>query len=247
MKYTLQKCFAFLMIIFIFGLYSCEKDLYEENIQNSSRKIIMRNFSIKELNNKSSKLFNTITNIKKSIEKNNLDGRLVYDSINNFYFDDEKGIYLDDGISKSYVFKVERSNGNDKIEKLVFSLKQNGDYKILLAKYDFNANELEVLTKQQLEQKEVKFEDITNPINRVALMTCVMNYSCVDNGELHGADSPATCAWVLTSFDCSLGSTAGGGGGGESGSGSGGINAGHYGTYSGDNGPGGSGDRKSVV
>lgn len=48
MKHLLQKPLFLLTIIFIFGLYSCEKDLYEDTIVNKND-FKMRRITLEEL------------------------------------------------------------------------------------------------------------------------------------------------------------------------------------------------------
>jgi hypothetical protein len=47
---------------------------------------------------------------------------MVYDSINDFYFDDENGMSIEKGKYKSFTFPVTRKNSNGKMENILFTL-----------------------------------------------------------------------------------------------------------------------------
>lgn len=144
---NLIKNLTFIFVIALtFLLSGCEKDLYEDNLQNNLRSVTMKDFSIKDLKSDKAFLRNKIEEIKQHSFKRDKNNKIVYDSINNFYFDDENGIFIDDGVNHSYVFTIDK-NIDENIEKLVFSSNPDGTYKTLIAKYDFSAQELATLSK----------------------------------------------------------------------------------------------------
>ena len=128
-----------LLLLFI----SCEKDLYDEAIQ-TERNIKISKVSIKDpdiINNRN--LMSEILNIKEKQSLLQASSRIVYDSINNFYFDDENGIKIEDGVFESYTFKIYRESNieNYDIENIVFTSNTNGNYNVDLVKYSLSETE----------------------------------------------------------------------------------------------------------
>ena len=91
MKQRLKQITKFMAVCALLVLSGCEKDLYDDGIQNENRKLIIRDISLKDLTDSkiNSKILERVNDVKN--RKNNPNGRIVYDSINDFYFDDEHG------------------------------------------------------------------------------------------------------------------------------------------------------------
>ena len=106
MKQRLKQITKFMAVCALLVLSGCEKDLYDDGIQNENRKLIIRDISLKDLTDSkiNSKIIERVNDVKNS--KNNPNGRIVYDSINDFYFDEEHGKYIEKGNYHSYTFPV---------------------------------------------------------------------------------------------------------------------------------------------
>lgn len=106
-------------------LFSCEKDLYEDPIRNTS-KIKIEKFSVKNISTERtinpSELLKSISKTKSKFKLSN--NKIVYDSINDFYFDDENGYKMSEDDKESYTFQLHRNQENElsKIENIIFSL-----------------------------------------------------------------------------------------------------------------------------
>lgn len=105
MKNQLQNLLKICFFLLLFIFFSCEKDIYEEQIYQSKVKI--EKFSLRD-NNSISKinpnLFKAVSKIKNT--KQNILGKIVFDSINNIYYDDENGIKISKDNYESYSFKI---------------------------------------------------------------------------------------------------------------------------------------------
>ncbi|WP_395045516.1 hypothetical protein [Flavobacterium sp.] len=243
MKKTLNYLFQTVFVLVFILFASCEKELYEQPIQNSERNLIVKEVSLKsEISKSNSKLMEAVNLLNQEIKGET--NRVVYDSILNFYFDDERGLYIESADKHSYTFPIFRTNATDnKIENVLFDQKSDGGYNIYLVKYDITKDELPNYTKEQLEllHKEYRAISVTNRV-RLELI-CVETQSWVSyphaEGDLVGYSGNNLGHWVTTSSECgwvsgntgpqnagggdSASSSAGGGnsggGGGTSGSG----------------------------
>ena len=141
------KILSTLSLTLLLLFSSCEKDLYDEAIQ-TERNIKISRVSIKDpvvFNNRN--LMSEIQKVKEKQTINQATGRIVYDSINNFYFDDENGIKVENGDYDSYTFKVEREAPIDsKLENLVFSKNKEGGFDTFLIKYPYSEEQIKTLS-----------------------------------------------------------------------------------------------------
>jgi hypothetical protein len=164
MKNYLRK----LAFVAFFGMIisGCEKDLYENIITNTDTqgRIIIEDFSLKDKNNLPNiGLQNAVAKID-AFNAKKYQGRMIYDSIRNFYYDDEHGRHIQQDDKHSYTFSVIRPNNNGKIENLVFNSKQDGSFDTFLIKYDITDQELATLPKEQLDTKESIVTEINNSL-----------------------------------------------------------------------------------
>ena len=214
------KQFTTLMVVCAFlMLSSCEKDLYDEAIQKD-KNILVKNISLSKLSRKNNaKLFSSVDEVRN--KKKNVQGKIVYDSINDIYFDDENGKYIEreDGY-KSYTFPIIKfGNGDKKIENIVFSLNEMGEYDVYKAQYDFTKEEKENLTEQEIAMHNVIYTEITQ--GKLGQIVCIVNMVWQQaSTNLHGIPTQAPnyhWEWVATSYHCyhmadNTGGFAGGGG-----------------------------------
>ncbi|MFZ4105001.1 hypothetical protein [Flavobacterium sp.] len=134
----------------VFMLFSCSENLYDDHFANSkinSKKVSLNDDFLKQ----NSKLMKSVNQIKNLNNKSY--NKIIYDSINNFYIDDENGIFLDYNGAISYSFRVLRENTteNSKVENIVFNQTETGDYDSYLLKYAFSKNEFDALPfKEQM-------------------------------------------------------------------------------------------------
>jgi hypothetical protein len=214
MKQQLQRITKAILFCFIITLTSCEKDLYEEALEPRNE-LRINNVSLKKLSKSDNeKLFKKVSEVRMK-RKNTLD-KIVYDSINNFLFDDTNGIEIErQNGYKSYTFPIYRENNDRKVENLLFSKKLNGEYDAYIVKYDFTEEELNNFTHQELTKRKVTYTDINYTklpkTGRLGVM-CYDNWTGVSTSLYgnctltHSNDetcSPTTTTtWVLTSTDC---------------------------------------------
>ena len=177
MKHFIKMAFYLLSIIYIFGISSCEKDLYEDKIKQE--KYLVKKISFKDINCKY--LNPTIINLKTELKTKNLNaknaalGKMVYDSINNFYFDDENVLYAEKDLEHSYTFKISRPQNDGKLENLVLSKKGDGTYGIYFVKYSFKEEDYKYLTQEEIENSQKNIKEIVENENgeSIILQKCV--------------------------------------------------------------------------
>lgn len=138
MKHLLQKSLFLLTIIFIFGLFGCEKDLYEDQITNK-KEFKMRRITLEELQNipNAFKKFQSIDDL----QRNKAKSKLIYDSINDFTIDTDKIVIYEKDGQYSITFPISRSYESDKVENLVLQSAENNTYIPFIFKYDLTEDE----------------------------------------------------------------------------------------------------------
>ncbi len=172
MKKTIKKLLLLLPLLLLF--LGCSKDVFEEPIKNETR-FVAKMVSLKNVNDP--KLNKAVQELKQN--RDQFAGKIVYDSIYNFYYDDENGIYLEGDDKRSYTFLIlkDSTDIDQKIEKLVFQYKTSGDVKTYRVKYDFTKEELENLTKEDLEQEPIVITDISTNKCDVVVTTYQITYT----------------------------------------------------------------------
>jgi len=141
MRHKMKKI---IILSIIFMLFSCSEDFYEDALQQKNE-ITIKDISLKDLSKSDNpNLFKTVQKIK--AKKESVAGKMVYDSINRIYFDDENGKLIETATGyKSYTFKVERETPNNfELENIVFS-KKGSEYEAILVKYELTPSEVEKL------------------------------------------------------------------------------------------------------
>lgn len=135
----MKKIGLLLILAFTTFFSSCEKDLYEDAIQSES-KIIFKNVSVNEILKSNPKFKQSFAKIK---DRQTALGRgIVYDSIYNFFIDEENGKYIQTENSTTYTFPIYRAE-SDKIENIIFKLNDDNEYDISTIKYDITKEALE--------------------------------------------------------------------------------------------------------
>lgn len=146
-----------LMLILFLTLASCEKDLYEDGIKNQEEMIV------KTINLKTySKTPQDLISFQRKMERKKslrAEGKLAYDSINNFYYDDENVKYIQAGIKESYTIGIQKE-GVEKLQNILFDKQTDGTYKIYLVKYDVTPDEFRAMTKEEVAQLTPEYIDI---------------------------------------------------------------------------------------
>lgn len=136
-----MKNFYYLFLIYLFFSCSAEKD-YEIP---QEKKIFVSEFKINnEILKTNPKLEQALTKVNQIVSSpNNLDVslRLAYNLDYGLFFNDQKGLFVDNGSQKSYTFPVLSLQKNEKIKNICFNENSNGDYDVYLVKYDMTKQE----------------------------------------------------------------------------------------------------------
>lgn len=207
------KFIKLLCLCLIFSQLSCEKENIEIDKNIPSKFIIKKIYkseinSVKGLNNKLQQAIQT---------NNNLQGRIVNDSLYNFSINTDLATYIDNGEYQTYTFEVYRNNGNGKLENLILKSDNSGGFYSILVKYDF--------TKEIFNQDNFNPNNFSLPLytyidfdyNQVLNSKCVNNegalvcseswsYKCngtIDQGDNNGnTDFTEQCGWVMSVGFC---------------------------------------------
>jgi hypothetical protein len=225
MKKPSKIILKLLNLIVLLILFGCEKDLYEEPIHQS--KINVEKVSLKDSKSSSKIHPNLLKAVSKVHSKNNIEiGKIVYDSINNIYFDDELGIKITNEDHESYTFKIIKEGG--KLENILFTKNEYNEFDVFKLKYDFTEVELILLNFQDIKPKEVinlTSSDTANKFIVITFLVSLCNHNPYDCGGFHcGFEEVTFSMWIDDSIG--IGSNGGGGGSGGSGGGGGGSGGG---------------------
>lgn len=161
MKNHFKKSLKYLILFITVMLSSCDKDQYEDSSQAQPK----YNFTVKEVSLSSlsadDKLLKTVAQIKP--KKQNVNGKIIYDPVNNFYFDDTSGkeIITPEGY-KSYTFQIISDDDSSQVENVLFTQKENGEYDAYRVKYDFTDEELKRMTKEDIATQKASYTFITS-------------------------------------------------------------------------------------
>lgn len=218
MKQKIKFLIASIMILF---LSSCEKDLYENSINNNSKKYIIQTINLNTYNKKPSDLL-TFKNKLDNKKRISFQSKIVYDSINNFYIDDENVRLIQSDNLESYTIGIKYEN-SDKIHNIVFDQNEEGDFDSYLVKYDFTSEELNTLSTDVLKTKEIIYIPIEFDENGIMRfenpyggLVCIQEWSTEYNMWANvsgGGNNPSPTTTVLIGNFCQYISTELSGGG----------------------------------
>jgi hypothetical protein len=147
------------------GVFSCQKEddsfIKQEHTSQTSKtkySITKIDYQTVQQNNR---LVNSITKIKEQTgtKGSSTQNRLVHSSAYGFYIDTDVATYMENanGSYHSYTFPIFRDNPTIALENLLFSLQEDGTYKVSIVSYDITESEREALLNRQ-------YIDLTNKI-----------------------------------------------------------------------------------
>lgn len=209
---TILKLLFFNTILMLFG---CSEELFDEQINKSNikiQRISMDDTKFKE----NHKLMKSVDNLLKNQSKNAIN-RFEFNSEYDFFIDEENGVYIEKDNLESYTFPAYKNETDSLVTNIVFNKTTNGDYDVVIAKYNLLKTELNNLTKEELIATDVIFINITNKFSALELI-CMEEYSYENTGDLVGADSEPFFDWVIIGSYCFWSNSTGSGGGDSGGS-----------------------------
>ena len=207
-----------------FILFSCEKDLYENQIIQHD--IYKKKISFEELKAHHPLAFSKYekidVNCKQTLaNKQNMKGKYVYDSKFNFYINTDNIMYLEKEDYKSYTFSIKRDNKKNYLENLVLSFNNLIQCKANIVKYNLNIEDLDKLKKDEVIANLLSKTDIEN-LDEIKVIQ-----SGIANKQLY-IDADGNCYMInhvwqsgniiyydIIYVDCDSNSGGGNGGGGE--------------------------------
>jgi len=213
-----MKILSALSLTLLLLFSSCEKELYDDAIQTE------RNIRISKISIKDPSVFNNrnlMSEIQRIKEKQSIDqatGKIVYDSINHFYFDDENGLKIESGDYESYTFKIYRANENNDLENIIFTSKTNGEFDSKIIKYNLTEAQKESI----LDNEEVDFSNVNTEITSLSRALYIPCYEFIHHpAQINSAGGVEFSYIEVVEVDCP--DEGGGGTGGGTGSGTGGY------------------------
>ncbi len=161
------------------SLTSCEKDLYQEGIKNSSRNLTVTHVSLSGLDKTtSSKINEKITLLKNLSKKTNSQGRFEYNSALDIYIDTENGKLVNNNGKLYYTFPMFRKT-EENLENIIFAPLASGEMETYCAKYNVTPEVFKDLTVQQI-------ENLNPTIQKIDANS--FEYTCV------------TISWTVTTY-----------------------------------------------
>ena len=214
-----------LLISILLSFIRCE--YHEEIPQTSKSGIIIRTLNHEQIMS-NSRIVNKINKYPKIVEKeevSNYQSRTVHSDEYGFSINTNFVKYIEnsESNSQSFCFPLERDNPtDDKVENLLVTLNQNGEYDVFIVKYDFTKEEFQNIDEATLTASNTIYIPIDfdasqlsndNPTDVYSRgYYCIEYWSCEqqssNNGQLVGMDVDGQteynggCVWVLESIEC---------------------------------------------
>lgn len=159
------KAFTFMFTI---SFISCEKDLYDDSIQNESREITIKHITLEDVKSNKKALIK-FTNPSSRFKTNTTaSSKSLNDTINNFTIETDYGLYIEVGNYNSYTFKIRRPNGsNYLLENIIVSKKNETEYETFINQYNITEQELALIENGE-------FVDLTGKTNKIALESDIL-------------------------------------------------------------------------
>lgn len=125
-------------------LINCQKD--DANFSNDTE-IVKQEFKIERIDFNTVKQNENVLSALEPFTNKNTSGnelsRIIHDSVNGFYIDTEKAIYIEKEGYHSYTFSMVPYEDNEKIENLLLSLQADQSYKAFILSYKLTDEEIE--------------------------------------------------------------------------------------------------------
>lgn len=207
MKKNKNLCYSVVIMsitIITFFLNSCSTEL-SENVVQEEKGIIIRKVSLKSLSQSENiELFKSVSKIREN--NRNMEAKIVYDSINKFYFDDENGkeIIAPNG-KKSYTFSIyadEESADEKKVENILFAENDQNKYDAYRIKYNFTEEQLKTLPREELQELSATYNNLASKMAE-PMCAYIMTWQPFpnDHGELTG-NFANLGNWVINYMVC---------------------------------------------
>ncbi|NUY81354.1 hypothetical protein HUK80_10635 [Flavobacterium sp. MAH-1] len=184
---------------------SCEKDLYDEGIQNSKRFVVTTMKTDKldvSISNRLKQKINDFNRIKESSA-----ARAEYDSIYEFYVDAEEVRVIIDSGKTSYTFAGYKMT-DEMVRNVVIAEKSDGSWGTYVVDYEFTADQFKSMTEEQMHMIDPKITEIILHEGKIEYQViCDIH---IAQGEIAGTSSWGTQAplyetvWVVSYNNCHL-------------------------------------------
>lgn len=158
-KFKLGLLTSLLAIFFLTS--SCEKDLYENSLQNGTKEMNVHRISLKDIDKSiSTKITSEISKVKNMKYETSKEGnRIEYNSELDIYIDTDNGNVVSVDGKNFYTFPMFKDDDN-KIENVLFVDNGTGEMDTYLIKYDITPQEFENLTTDQVQNIDAEYQKI---------------------------------------------------------------------------------------
>lgn len=239
MKKIIKSKSSFIISLFTLFIItsSCEKDLYENSIQNDTKEMNVRRISLKDIEKSiSTKINGEINKVKNMKYETTTEGnRIEYNSELDIYIDTDNGNVVSADGKNFYTFPMFKDDDN-KIENALFVDNGTGEMDTYLIKYNVTPEEYDNLTNEQIQNIDAEYQKIfwsggeyvcfTWSTTTTVYPNCPHPNGMHSNGlQCEGqvtVSSATLCTWVEDFGSGNGGQTGGGDAGGVGGDTSGG-------------------------
>ena len=161
MKKTINLIIKPLLILVLIAFTGCDKDLYEDSIQNSTREMHVREISLKDIEKRvSTRIKGEIKKVKNMKYETTGEGnRIEYNSELDIYIDTDNGNLVSVDGKDFYTFPMFKDD-DDKIENVLFVDNGNGEMDTYLIKYNVKPEEFDNLTNEQIQDIDAEYQKI---------------------------------------------------------------------------------------
>lgn len=147
MKQILKLSYKVAIVFVIIFFTGCE---IQEDIISNTNEFKVSRINYKEFEAKKN-IFGKILMSNEKQKKSTADlGRVIFDSINNFFIDTDEIIFIERNSYNSFTFPIHRKDyDKNVVENLIYSLNSNGDYDTFISKYELTDYDRYLLSKDQ--------------------------------------------------------------------------------------------------
>lgn len=161
MKKSLNYLIKSMLLLVLIAFTGCEKDLYENSIQNSTREMHVREISLKDIEKRvSTRIKGEIKKVKNMKYETTGEGnRIEHNSELDIYIDTDNGNLVSVDGKDFYTFPMFKDD-DDKIENVLFVDNGNGEMDTYLIKYNVKPEEFDNLTNEQIQDIDAEYQKI---------------------------------------------------------------------------------------
>ncbi len=192
------------IVLLMLCVISCQRE--DDTDLSNDTELIDRGFKIERIDFNALKQNENVLSALEPFTNKNTSGnelsRIIHDSVNGFYIDTEKVIYIEKEGYHSYTFSMVPYEDNEKIENLLLSLQADQSYKAFILSYNLTDEEIETHKEggivdftEKMDVKSLAEFDFENMSSNEAAREC-LDFAWIQSPRDWGFDL------VITVVDC---------------------------------------------